>query len=154
MLFWQFSNIIIYVKIVGKIPDQQLNVWLISNPGDKFQILVDSTGQIRPVVLHLFWTLSPGFENNHTFKCWSVIFPTTLTYMIMLENCQNKISVYGCSPIQGTKYFFLLKFHESRISDWNIISGPMRGLEKNCTWWCKHIDKQTGGHGNSRTELT
>ena len=69
MLFWQFSNIIIYVKIVGKIPDQHLNVWLFSNPGDKVQILVESTGQICPVVLHLFWTLSPGFENNHTFKC-------------------------------------------------------------------------------------
>ena len=24
-----------YVKIVGKIPDQHLNVWLFSNPGDK-----------------------------------------------------------------------------------------------------------------------
>ena len=35
MLFRQFSNIIIYVKIVGKIPDQLLSVWLFSNPGDK-----------------------------------------------------------------------------------------------------------------------
>ena len=58
-----------------------------------------------------FWTLSPGFENNHTFKCWSGIFPTILTYMIMLENGQNKISVYGCSPIQGTKFY----------SCWNLM---------------------------------
>ena len=50
-----------------------------------------------------FWTLSPGLENNYTFKCWFCIFPTILTYNIMLENGQNKISVYGCSPIQGTK---------------------------------------------------
>ena len=28
-------------------------------------------GQICPIVLHLFWILSPGFENNHSFKCWS-----------------------------------------------------------------------------------
>ena len=105
MLFWQFSNIIIYVKIVGKIPDQHLSVWLLSNPGDKVQILVESTGQICPVVLHLFWTLSPGFENNHTFKCWSGIFSTILTYIIRLENCQNKISVYGCSPIQESKFY-------------------------------------------------
>ena len=48
MLFWQFSNKIIYVKIVGKIPDHHLNVWLFSNPGDKVQILVESTGQICP----------------------------------------------------------------------------------------------------------
>ena len=111
MLFRQFSNIIIYVKIFGKIPDQHLNVWLFSNPGDKVQILVESTGQICPVVLHLFWTLSPGFENNQTFKCWSGIFPTILTYMIMLENSQNNISVYGCSPIQGTTFY----------SCWNLM---------------------------------
>ena len=111
MLFWQFSNIIAYVKIVGKIPAQHLSVWLFSNPGDKVQILVESTGQIFLVVLHLFWTLSPGFENFHTFKYWSGIFPTILTYMIMLENCQNNILVYGFSPIQGTKYY----------SCWNLV---------------------------------
>ena len=52
-----------------------------------------------------FWILSPGFENIHTFKCWSGIFPTILTYMIMLKNCKNNITVYGCSPIQGTAYY-------------------------------------------------
>ena len=67
-----------------------------------------------------FRTLSPGFENNHIFKCWSGIFPNILTYMSMLENCLNNISVYGCSPIQGTQFFFLLKFNEARISEWNI----------------------------------
>ena len=55
--------------MVGKIPDQHLSVWVISNPGDKVQILVESTGKICPVVLIRLWTLSPGFENNHTFKC-------------------------------------------------------------------------------------
>ena len=37
MLFRQFSNILIYFKIVGKIPDQHLNKWLFSNPEDKVQ---------------------------------------------------------------------------------------------------------------------
>ena len=69
ILFWQFSNKIIYVKIVGNLPDQHLNVWLFSNPGDKVKILVESTGQICPIVLHPFWTFCPGFESNHTFKC-------------------------------------------------------------------------------------
>ena len=64
MLFWQLSNIIIHVKIVGKIPDQDLSVWLFSNPGDKVQILVESKGQIFPLVFHLFWTLFPVFENT------------------------------------------------------------------------------------------
>ena len=53
MLFLQFSNIIIYVKIVGKIPDQHLSVWLFSKPGDKVQILVESTGQICPLDLRI-----------------------------------------------------------------------------------------------------
>ena len=103
ILFWQFFNINIYVQVVGKIPDQHLSVWLFSNPGDKVHILVESMGQICPVVLHIFCTLSPGFENHYKFKCWSGIFPRILTYIIMLENCQNKISLFGCSPIQGTK---------------------------------------------------
>ena len=51
MLFWQFfSNIIIYVKIVGKIPDQHLNQWLFSNPGDKVQKRWRTMGQICPVL--------------------------------------------------------------------------------------------------------
>ena len=103
----------IYVKIVGKIPDPLLSVWLFSNLGDKVQIVVESTGQVCPIVLSLFWTLSPGFENNHTFKCWSGIFPTILTYIIMLENCQNNISVYGCTPIKGTKFYSCWKLMKS-----------------------------------------
>jgi hypothetical protein len=31
--------------------------------------------------------------------------------MIMLENCQNNISVYGCSPIQATTIY----------SGWNLM---------------------------------
>jgi hypothetical protein len=53
MWFWQFSNIITYVMIVGKFTDQHLSVWVFSNPGDKVHILVESTGQICPVVLEL-----------------------------------------------------------------------------------------------------
>ena len=63
----KFSKIIIYFKINGKIPDQHLSVWLFSNPWDKVHFLLEST---RQICLHLFWTLSPGFENSHAFKCW------------------------------------------------------------------------------------
>ena len=97
--------------MLEKIPDQDLNVWSFSNPGDKVQILVEIMGLICPVVLHLLWTLSPEFENNYTFKCWSGIFSTILTYTIMVENCQNSIPVYGCSPIQGTQFY----------SCWNLM---------------------------------
>ena len=57
-------------------------------------------------------TLKCCSGNNHTFKCWSGIFPTILSYVIMLENCQNNILVYGCSPIQGTEYY----------SCWNLMN--------------------------------
>ena len=143
MLFWQFSNTIIYVKIIAKIPDQLLSVLLFSNPGDKVQILVENTGRICPLVLHLFWTVSPGFENKHTFKCWPGIFPTILTYMIMLENWQNNISVYGCSLIQGTTPY----------SCWNLMkpgcqSGTYKELLKLATLtknMCSQLNQDLGG---------
>ena len=50
MLVWKISNIFIYVKIVGKIPDQHLKMWLLSNPGDKVQKRWRTTGQICPVL--------------------------------------------------------------------------------------------------------
>ena len=56
-----------------------------------------------------FFILFPGFGNNLTFKCRSCIFPAILTYMIMLENCQNNILVYGWSQIQGTKFYSWMK---------------------------------------------
>ena len=70
-----------------------------------------TTGQICPVLSTRIGTLSPGLENKHTLKCWFGIFPTILTYIIMLENCQKNISVCGCSPIQGTKFY----------SCWNLM---------------------------------
>ena len=124
MLIWQFYKIILYVKIVVKIEYQHLSVWLFFNLGDKVQIHVESTGRICPIVLHLFWTLSSGFDNNHTFKYWTGIFPTISTYMNMLESCQNNISVYSCSPIQGTKFYFgwnLMK-PGSQNNEWILLS--------------------------------
>ena len=69
-----------------------------------------TTGQICPILSTRLWTLSPGLENNHGFKCWSSIFPTILIYMNMLGNCQNNNTVYGYSPIQGTKFYSCWNF--------------------------------------------
>ena len=133
MLSCQFSNIIIYVKMVGKIPDKHLNVWLFSNPRDKVQKIWKTTGQICPVLSTRIWTLSPGLENNHTHKCWSDIFPTILTYM-------NNISVQVCSPIQGTTFY----------SGWNLMkpgsqSGTYRGniwgFSPAPYWWVNILQK-------------
>ena len=88
----------------------QINIWMygysqIQGTLSRWRTM----GQICPVLSTWIWTLSPGLENNHTL--WSGIFPTILTYMIMLENCQIDISVYGCSPIQGTTFY----------SCWNLM---------------------------------
>ena len=132
MLCWQLSNIIIYVKIVGKIPDQHLNVWLFSNPGDKAKKRGKNTGLICPVLSAQIWTLSHGLENNHTLKSWSGIFPTILTYINMLENYQNNILVYGCSPIQGTKLYACWNLMKSGIqSGTYLIFLKMNMIELN-----------------------
>ena len=104
-------------RVYGKLLGPFFKLLLFSNPGDKVLILVESREQICPIVVHLFRTFSPGLEKNNTLKCWSGIFPLTLYYMVMLENCRNTISVHSFSPIQGTNFFFLLKFHEARISE-------------------------------------
>ena len=118
MLFWQFSDIIIYVKIVGKIPDQHLNLWLFSNPGVKVHILVKSTGQIFSAVFHLFWTLYPGFDNSNSFKCW--YFSNNLDiYDYVGKLPEQYLSVWLFSN-PGDKILFLLKFNEARISECNI----------------------------------
>ena len=65
-------------------------------------------------------TLYPGLENNDALKCQSAIFPTTLIYVVVLENDLSNIGMYGCAPIQGTRLKLLLKFDEARISDCNI----------------------------------
>ena len=58
MLVWQFSNIITYIRNVGKLQDQHFSVSLFSNPGGNILILVESRGQICPVVFHFFLDLS------------------------------------------------------------------------------------------------
>ena len=102
MLFWQFSNIIMYVKILVN-TRSTFKCMLILQSREKGPDSCWKYGTDLSRSSPSFWTLSPGFENNHTFKCWSGIFATILTYMNVLENCQNNISEYGGSPIQGTK---------------------------------------------------
>ena len=117
ILFWQFSNIIIYVKTVGKILDRHLNVWVFSNPWDNVKKRWKTTGQIYPVLSTRIWTLSPGLENNHSLKCWSGIFPTILNlYEYVGKLPEQHFSVWlFFNP--GDKILFLLKFYEARISE-------------------------------------
>ena len=51
--------------------------------------------------------LSPGLENNHTWKCCSDNFPTWSHLPGLLEKSRTNISIYGCSPVQGTRSWSL-----------------------------------------------
>ena len=104
MLFRQFSNITVYIRVVGKIQDQHFIVSLFSNPGDKVQKIWTATGQICPLLSTRFRTLSPGLKDNGALKFLFGIPSTKITYGIMLENCWNNISMYGCPRIQGTRF--------------------------------------------------
>ena len=101
-------------------PDQHFNVLFFSNLRDKVFKIWKIMGQICPLLSTRIRTLSPGLEENNALKCCFGIFPTTLIYIIMMENCQNNISMYGFSPIQGKRFKFVLKFYEARISECHI----------------------------------
>ena len=58
MLLLLFSNINLYIRVVGKMPKQHFMAFFVSNPGDKVLILVESRGQICLIVL-LFFGLCP-----------------------------------------------------------------------------------------------
>ena len=94
MLFWQFSNIIIYIRVHGKMPDQHFKVSLFSNPVEKVPILVKSRVQICPLILTRNRTFSPGLENNDNLKCWSGIFPWTFIYINVVKLSNHHFNVW------------------------------------------------------------
>ena len=53
--------------------------------------------------LTLIRNLSPGLENIHSLNCCSDNFPTTPYMSVVLQNCQNYISLNQCFSIQGTR---------------------------------------------------
>ena len=64
--------------------------------------------------------LSPGLENPRTLERNSDSFPGTLTYMMFLENCWNSAPMCSFSPIQGTMSWLVLKFHVTRLWEFDI----------------------------------
>ena len=94
-----------YTKVVGKIMEQNFNVLMFSNPGEKILFLVERRGLMCTIVFHLLRTLSPGLENNYTLKCWSKFFPTTLIDIVMFEKCRNNSLVYGILQSRVHKFY-------------------------------------------------
>ena len=101
-----FSNLITYVRAVGKLLNQHFNVTLFSNPGENFLILVESRGKICPVI---FFFLGPS-SLDWRIKIYWHVGPTIFQQpWHKLENVHNHISMNGCSPIQGKDYYSCCK---------------------------------------------
>ena len=90
-----------YINVVWKMLDQHVKVLLLSNAGDNVITRLKTKRQICFLFSTRIRTLSLGLENNEALKCCYSIFPTILTYVVMLQNSWNNISMYDCSPIQG-----------------------------------------------------
>ena len=120
MLFWQFSNIIIYVKIVGKIQDQNLSVRFFSNQGDKVQILVEITEQNCQVVLHHFLPCPLDLRITIHSNVDLVFFNDIDIYNYVGKLPEHHFSVWLFSN-PGDKILFLLKFNEAGISEWKLL---------------------------------
>ena len=87
MLFWKFSNIFIYVNIVGKIPDQHLNV----SRGQGLKKM-EIYGTNMPCTFNKNLDLVPWIGELPYTQMLILYFPTILTYMIMLEKPEQHFS--------------------------------------------------------------
>ena len=114
MQFRKFSTTKIYVSMHGK----QLS--LFSNGREKVLKSVTTRGQICLIGFLLFWTFSLRLENKGTLKCSSDSFPHMVTYMLGGGNCQKYILMHCCLPIVGRLSLNVLKYHVTRISEYNL----------------------------------
>ena len=99
MLFWQFSTWPDIYGLLKKMQDLHFNVWLFSNPVDKFLILFESRGQICPIVSYFFrhcplnwwstlhWNVCSAFFQQpwNTWSCWKIDGPT-FECMVVLQS--------------------------------------------------------------------
>ena len=114
MQFQQFSKHPIYVTVCVKLSELHFNGQLFSNSGEKFLKSRRTMEQICTLLFTLFFsTFSPQLNNNDTSKCSSDSFPGIVTYMLLVENCQNYISLHRCPPIAGKLSQNVIKFDET-----------------------------------------
>ena len=152
MLIWQFSNLITYFRVVGKLLDWYFNVLLFSNAREKVLILVETRGKICLIVLLLYRTFSPGLTNNHTLKFWSDNFSTTRTYVVKLEYCRNNLSmnvVLQSKGIDSNSCFNFMKpgSQSATYSSLFLLTppkfNPVVSVDWKCTLYTAHCKYQT-----------
>ena len=141
MLFWQLSNIIIYVKIVGKLPKQHLSVWLFSNPGDKILFLL-KFNEARI----LEWNLRKKescFGRSATPGVFRELCSMCYTWSVSWAPCGSACGRRGPSGRQGS----LLWWSQSYHTQW-LPSHPPNHHLKQCVsnyvlnmwdlWWTRN----------------
>ena len=139
MLSWQFSNIIKYFKIVGKIPDQHLNVWLFSNPGDKVQKgwRIGCSNPNTYMEFGLVWPptgcrLTPlmSIQNPDPEKCQEVSERELASFSVMKKNRVPDMGEKWCGKKQSPRVlglcFFLTSWHFSGSGFWILTKGVKR----------------------------
>ena len=93
----QFSNIIVYVRVVRKMPNQCFHVFLFPNPGEKVQKRCKTTGQICHIIATRIRTLNsntaihvnvgPAFFHKpwYVWLCWK-IYGKTFQRMVVFHS--------------------------------------------------------------------
>ena len=88
--------------------------------GEKVMKGRKTVGQICSIVFLAFQIFFPGLENNKTSQCDSESFPSIVTYILCLENCQSYILTHSCLPIVGRLFNNVTQFHGPQIWKCNI----------------------------------
>ena len=116
MLLRKFSNINTYIKVVVKLPKQYFNALFFSNPGDKVLILVESRGQICPIV-SLFLDLVPWIGQYWYIKMLILHFSNYLDINVYVGKLSEKHFNVRLFCNSGDKNLVLLTLYEVRNSE-------------------------------------
>ena len=94
ILFWNYSNLTIYVRVVGNC---------------RTNVSMYHCSPIR--------TFSPVLTSNYTSKYWSDNFSKNSEDVFKLDNVRSNISTDGRTTIQGKRFKIMFQFYEARISE-------------------------------------
>ena len=113
----------------------QINIWVCGKypiQGTRSRFLLKVRDRFVPVVLHLSWTLSLGFEKKPYIQMLIWYFSNNLDiYFYVGKLPKQHFSVWLFSN-PGDKIVFLFKFNEARISEWNLSVPTSHPSSESC----------------------
>ena len=78
-------------------------------------------------------TVSPQLEDNYALKCSSDNFPYTYYMSLCMENYQNYITMYSCSPITGRRSWKEKKYGTNLSRSFPCFPDLVPGIGEH---WC------------------